>query len=667
MGYIPDLEAYSRIKGNNGLDTIEVDYGALIMGQISCKDNDEENTDCLDGKVDLGRTTLNAGVNGVWSAVATKHDDADFTTKPVSVSQTGLYTIQYFYKDADVVNGGCVATSDTVVIKPIKPLSAPILSIFTQCGATLEASAIVNSDSDPTDWQWVMSTADGDLAGILAGDKKGDLFGKSPWGFQMDPKSNAELKLKGDATAEALNARYITNATGKNSEFKIRNDAYDDGEGTVFLENNLTGSLFKKGVVDFLPSASNSNLAWGTSDMELNGKILAVRCMINGQWTPWSFDYINASASTNPYDASKFYMGISASRCVGVDVTNPAYGCSTTDTTVSVGAEVKLRLYLSGSWIEEQVQGIPQTTPFDGQSQVISNFDPAFNVIWQRREKEEDKWETFSVIGSFDDDTERETTNAGSKWYYVESDVIRVSQKMQYRAVFGRNGCFIATTDRDEGVYPGDKGHDECIFNGTTYGHFSDAAWINIKTDIITGKIQGSVDGSPWKDGPDVMCNTGTLNLRLQNNGLGDLQWEYSSTSASTGFVAVQGKTSTTFDDAGAYILAQSTTTDECMYKGCKGYFRVKVTDGGESDYTNVYEVTVYKPRKLYLDLYDLEAGDVLAKPVEVGLCDGMSVGVLMKIDNKTPDLEDLTNIVQDVDQEEGFQKSRFRMCVRVR
>ncbi len=651
----------SKSLSSNGMDTISVGINDIILGSIACNRSDAQEWGCLetptsDYYVDMADFVMKALSGGAWVPVAGKHPTYTLpVSKDVAINESRPYFISYTYTGPDGKNQ-CPATTDTVFIKAIKPLKAPTVSVSTQCGSTIDARASVDADSDPTEWQWVMATVD--AADNLDDNYNGEVYGVGNWGFQLTPNtSKSQMVIPNDPNMNVsgdvypLNVVYHTTASGKDSRFYLTNSANPDAD---VPENALPGYLFGVNAdattFDFLPSASQGlGDVWGTSDRVVNGKWLFVRCKIDGQWSPWFPASLSGSTSSKPVDFSDFRMGISATPCVGKDV-DPDAGCSHTDTAVEVGSNVVLRLYLSGNWKDDMDQTGYKATNFDNAALAIANLD--FVVIWQRRAKEGDPWSTFQLY----DYGPQRTTDNGSNWFYFESQPVTVTQTMQYRAVFGRYGCFVATSDqRDpaDDMYNGDEGNDEAKIGTDSYGHFEDAVWVSVKTDIITGTVEGRTDGGVWSKNPGEICNTGTLDLRLQNNGAGQtLQWQVSDDK--TSWTDVSGQTSNTFNDVEAYILAQSTTTDACMYKGCTKYFRVNVTEGNESAQTNVYQVTVYKARKLYIEALADLMNVVPLKALNVGICDGSTIDLAVKNSN-APVNSNFDNVVLESDANEGY------------
>ncbi|MCH5243830.1 MAG: hypothetical protein J1F29_02920 [Lentimicrobiaceae bacterium] len=644
------------------IDTLVVSPGQMVYGYILCaKDDDKLDDGCLDNISFVEGSVRLKNESGV---VMAGQGSFGYSSRSIPINSHGKYFLSYQFQQDGVT---CEATTDTVFLKVVKPLAAPVLELSTNCGSTIDARATVDADSDPTEWEWIVATED--AGGELDDQNNGEVYGIGPWGFRLRPNTNtAKLTIPNDDLGAPINFTYNSTATGKKSSFFTTNDAYNDNDGIDIPKNNMKGYLFAA-YVDLLPSASqNVGDVWGKSDVDteketggLYGKVILVRCKIDGEWTPWTYEYLTGSGAENPIDTKDFHMGISATPCVGRNVTDPDAGCSRTDTTVAAAEQVKLRLYLNGIWKDEMTEGESQAVDFDKQAFNLCGADPEFSVIWQRRRKVGDDWETFQVIGGAAE-TSRLTTNVGSNWYYIESDPITITENMQYRAVFGRGGCFIATSDEDDtnGMFDGDGGNDAAMFDGDSYGNFDDEVWVKVKSDLITGYIEGRVDEGAWRGASGKMCYTGTLDLRLRDNSPGTLQWQYSNDGSA--WNNVDGKTTATFDDVEAFILDQS-LTDECLYAGCKRYFKVVLTnDDGEEGETETYEVTIYKARQLYLEVFDDVSSSTKFKDlVNVGICDGADIDLIIKTNNEAADIDGESNIVMNASAKDGYEKIEYQ------
>ena len=631
------------------IDTLVVSPGQMVYGYILCaKDDDNLDDDCLDNISFVEGSVRLKNESGV---VMAGQGSFEYGSKSIPINNHGKYFVSYQFQQDGVT---CEATTDTVFLKVVKPLAAPVLELSTNCGSTIDARATVDADSDPTEWEWIVTDADG--FDELDDEDKGEIYQVGPYGFRLKPNtSTSKLQLPNnpnctvDGDEYPMDITYNTTAEGKTSRFFITNIANEDLDVTP---GNLTGILFDSESFDMLPSQSqNLGDVWGTSDRELNGKWLSVRCKINGEWTPWFYSEISGSMQEDTKDLSSFYLGISATTCVGTNVTEST-SCQQTSATVEANTSVKLRLYLSGTWkSNEPGQKGYTSVDFDAQSWNLAGMG-GFVVFWQRREKEGDPWVTFA---SYDDGVKLRTTNTNSKWYYLEEEIMP-TQTMQYRAVFGRYGCFVATSQTTNPVGDIFQGKDEAgakddaKLNGTSYGNFDDEVWVKIKADIITGTIEGRQGQGSWRPGPEEICNTGSLDLRLRDNGPGVLQWQYSE-NGSSGWIDVENQTTNTFNNVATYILSQATVTEDCMYQGCTRYFRVQITnEEGESAETEPYKVTVYKVKHLYIDaLPNLDDVNIKAKDLKnIGICDGTALDIFGKI-NQDPLDEDYENFAVDI------------------
>ncbi|MCM1086450.1 MAG: hypothetical protein NC357_08990 [Bacteroides sp.] len=675
---VPPLTYLGALVGSNGNNinrtddkTIEVDPGTIIIGTIACSPTDPKNTTCLQAGnqythyVNKDAISLKTGDNTSWTTVVGKHPTmsvANLYTNTTPINETGRYFISYKYTGPDGKNS-CDATTDTVLIKVVKPFAPPVLTISTNCGSTIDARATVDADSDPTEWEWVVTNDNG--FDNLDNNDQGEIYGTGDYSFRLKPNTaTSKLTIPNDPNCNVggdifpLDVTYNTTASGKDSRFFITNIDNADLEVT---NGNMTGVLFDSESFDFLPTEGKvSGDVKGTSDRKLNGKWLCVRCKVDGQWTPWFYSMISGSESGTKI-LSGFNLGISATTCAGDNVA--VSGKCSTSTKVEAGSDVTLRLYLSGEWRDMPPGESMQTVNFDNGS--IKNVcGVGFVVSWQHRTKEGDPWKTFKTY----DETAMLKKDASEKWYYIEEKVTNITQTTQYRAVIGRYGCFVATSQTTNPTGDLYEGKDEAgakdvaASGGTTYGNFDDEVWVRIKTSIITGFVEGKTDIGTWNQGPDEMCSSGTLDLRLRDNGPGSLQWQFSATGAENTFTNVSGKTSATFDDAETFLLSQTHVTDQCMYQGCPGYFRVAVTnDDGETEYTNVYEVKVYKANKAYADFVtDWDAPQNIKNVLVAGICDGSSIDLAVKSSNAPLDAN-LNNLIDGAKPQEGYGYLEFQ------
>ena len=635
--------------------TITVDENTSIIGKWACSlfesgGNPYTPINYMSCGFGSGNQALFSGAKlyrvGSTTEVSGPHSISNFFAGPYTVPTTGYYylTVQY---------NGCTLTTDTVQIKVTERLKAPNLVIIAGCGSDgIDAYANVAS-GNATDWEWVMGTEEDWYE--LDDNDEGELYGKD-WGFRLTPGQTLKLddecflSCDNDAYYYSFGLEYSATQSQSSSdatEFHFKSTTADEDEGWVkagalmFSTNNGDYQQFR-----FFPNQTdvsngcvtgNADI-WGSLTLEeqkkAQGKYLFVRCKIDGVLTPWAVGVIeNATQNTD-----NFYMGISATPCLGSNVTASGH-CSATDTAVESGEQVVLRLYLRGKWCNDKGADCFDFSEKAKQICSAAEINPSFVVIWQRRKTTNDPWETFQTQGSDGNDDRSTKRYASTDIYYFESDPVTIEETMQYRAVLGRGGCFISTSDNPESEndpFMGDEENDETGIGG----NFDDEVTVSVKTSINTGVLKGNV-GNGFSEKPGFMCHTGTLNLRLDNNGGGDLDWEFSVDNQAW---TSTGQSGTTFNNAESYIFNNNAPTDDCMYKGCQRYFRVKVTVDGESEYTNVYTVTIYKAHQLDIEAFaDADEPSTFSKDlVTVGICDGTYVDLVAKdgSDRATPNQE---------------------------
>ena len=589
---------------------------------------------------------------GTYGAVTTAGNH--FSPSKFVGNAPGYYFLKLEYQ-------GCEVTTDTIQIKVVKPL-IPVLSVSTNCGAGLDARATIDAESTPTQWEWALLEDFGDCSPDAAISSS-----CTDWGFIMSVPAKVKLS---EFDVYDFEVAYNTTAEGKTSRFFLTNTTNPIVQAMGVSENSMPGLVYSE-TFSFIPKATDGGIVWGSSNkLGLKNMYLLVRCMVDGQWSEWGFATLVGSESTDPIDNSLLYMGISATSCISRDISVDGVSlCHEPDTAVEIGERVKLRLFLNGLWMDREGEQLNTDDVYFEAGLDIQT--EKFIVMWQRRASNADSWETFLVQ---DKGTLKAHENmpADKTLLYLESEEITIMEAMYYRAVFGRKGCYISTSDEQEegDQFQGDGGgdHDEILVGSplTKVGTFEDQVRIGLKTSIITGTLQGAPDQkNNWSNNPGEICSTGTLDLRVQNHGSGlTFEWEY--LDQNNDWKSISGQNTDAFTNVQEFLFAQDNPnplTDACMYGGCKRSFRVKVLVDEEFDYTNTYEITVYKAKPLFID-HSISPSNTDARVkglIDPGLCDGESILLIAKTDNSPLDRSNFNNMVFEPSSSDGYAVIEFQ------
>lgn len=519
--------------------------------------------------------------DGVYTSVAEPNTSWVMLTKPFLVKEG------YYYIKSTLVEGGCSIYSDTLFVKVKEPLPAPVISISTDCGATLKGLASVDADIKPTEWQWLVTTTK---------NVNPDPTTSSEYYFSI---SSGKTGIASDFSTYELS--YTVNAAGGNtSELSSTYGSAYNGEFPFCMDVcMLPSTAAGDGVVVSNYPSDPTGLA------SFKDKVFYVRYKYENEWSPWG---ANGTLTLSCQVGSDFTFGnnflskgISATQCLSSDWTG-SDGCSS-DTTVEAGSSVVMRM-----WLDDKGAGF-----FNPSAGTLSTLQ--MNVIWQVLR--DGQWTTWAVTG-YNTMYEGEIKSNGT-YSYVESPARVISSTETHRAIISQQGCGFATTDADEGDFSGDDGLDE-IGGQSSNGRYADQAVITVQTNA--GTVVGSVAGSEYTAGDKTMCFGDALNLKLQDysaSSSATLTWQVSTDGSSDWADVVPTVTGDVYNSV-------PVSDGDDLYSGRVAYYRVKITDAGKEDYSGSIKVTAYKAKKLSASYMDAQG---VTKSSEAGYCKGSVVGFL--------------------------------------
>lgn len=493
---------------------------------------------------------------------------------------------------------GCYSYTDTVHIRIPAPLTAPILSLNTMCGQGLLVSATIDADVQPTNWEWGISPMSS-TATEPADNNTYVIMGAGSWvdgGSVYSSMPGWEIRYS-VSEANGENTSYFKGTMGSSHEATGFPFCYDGGGGAW----PLAGNAF-----------SGEVTIHNTSDQDkFVNTLFYARCFVDGRWSPWGMVPGPAGTCVDGSfegDFSMLSMGVSATSCVSSSPAAAIMGCTTTDTAVTAGSPVRIRLWLQGRYSMAGTQ-----VPVDEASNLSQT---GITVYWQVKEGEQ--WKTWASTG-YNNFDQGALLQSPSQIKYTLSPERVVSQTETYRAVIVANGCGRATTDEDdtnpEGGYDGDHGLDGIGSPSmTTYGTFDDEVTVTVKTDA--GTISASIDEGAYNTGNQVLCYGQQLDLRLQDYSASAgavLHWQIASSQTGPWADVNPAVTGEDF-----YNVPMADGDD--LLAGRTVWYRVNIVDGASQTATDPIQVTIYKAGKLYAGYMDMQQR---RKSTTAGYCDG--------------------------------------------
>ncbi len=593
------LPIYEKTEAGR-YDEILVEEGTRLVGKPLCtypapgSNPTVDNLSCYynNPQYSIGRVELffSSTATGRYSSVAGGGTFAQ-------VSSAFQVAEGYYFLRVTGANG-CYSYTDTVHIRIPAPLTAPILSLNTMCGQGLLVSATIDADVQPTNWEWGISPMSS-TATEPADNGTYVIMGAGSWvdgGSVYSSMPGWEIRYS-VSEANGENTSYFKGTMGSSHEATGFPFCYDGGGGAW----PLAGNAF-----------SGEVTIHNTSDQDkFVNTLFYARCFVDGRWSPWGMVPGPAGTCVDGSfegDFSMLSMGVSATSCVSSSPAAAIMGCTTTDTAVTAGSPVRIRLWLQGRYSMAGTQ-----VPVDEASNLSQT---GITVYWQVKEGEQ--WKTWASTG-YNNFDQGALLQSPSQIKYTLSPERVVSQTETYRAVIVANGCGRATTDEDdtnpEGGYDGDHGLDGIGSPSmTTYGTFDDEVTVTVKTDA--GTISASIDEGAYNTGNQVLCYGQQLDLRLQDYSASAgavLHWQVASSQTGPWADVNPAVTGEDF-----YNVPVADGDD--LLAGRTVWYRVNIVDGASQTATDPIQVTIYKAGKLYTGYMDMQQR---RKSTTAGYCDG--------------------------------------------
>lgn len=538
-------------------------------------------------------------------------DPTSLGTPAYTLSKSGYFYVQVLF------NNGCYAKTEIVHVIAEEPLPTPVITVSSECNKAFTAVATVDYSVQPSDWEWVVRST-----GSLTPADQAD----GSYGFGLSTNGEDGFPQQVAMPGSFSSGYFELTASGMQSKV----------EAVFSYDLGPCYSIFPTGVSG----------AWGSLPSDITGKsvlnkYVAARCKIDGVWTEWTMvptvktaAGCGTNANTIPADLNssfgddQFHIGVSATSCLSNTMGSygPNYFCQGSDTTVEIGSSVRFRFLYDGALIYGVNSNYKIPT-----NQTLNKT--GIQVVWQVSTEDDPTWKTWFVSGSTADKTGTTPSvfkeiSPSSIVYQVLSPERIITQKEKHRAVILWQGCPMATTDfpeeGDEYYGHGDEGKDN-VFGSAAFATYEDYATVNIKSDIITGTLKASVDEDPFTSSNREICYGSRLDLQLDGYGgsAANLSWEVSYNQGS--------KWDPVYPQPGKLQYQDVPVVDaEDLYAGRTVWYRVKVTEGDQSAYTNEIKLTIYKAKPLSITYIPNDGGGVGSrKDTVAGFCNGTSITVM--------------------------------------